>query len=158
MISIVSSSVNPYKLPRFETKGRLILGLAVFGSRNVPRGASKARAGTCSRLDSCQREAICVAGACQCTEYCCEDPGVTFFSNTLPQTDCMDLRAKQDILGIAITQLCILNAAWAFFIVISIKNPLPLPDVTAKWVYQNPTETTIVVTVVATVMSSMTLR
>ena len=70
----------------------------------------------------------------------------------------MLLRPKQDLLAIAVTQLSILNAAWAFYIVVSIKNPLPLPDTTAMWVYQNPTETTVVVTVIATIVSSMTLR
>ncbi|KAH0838817.1 hypothetical protein J3R83DRAFT_7220 [Lanmaoa asiatica] len=70
----------------------------------------------------------------------------------------MVLEPKQDLLGIAITQLFILNIAWAFYIVVRLKNSLPLPDVVAIWVYQNPTDTTIIVTMIATVVSSMTLR
>lgn len=70
----------------------------------------------------------------------------------------MALKPKQDLLRIAITQLFILNIAWAFYIVVSIKNPLPLPDASAMWVYQNPIETTLVVTMIATVISSITIK
>lgn len=70
----------------------------------------------------------------------------------------MELEPRQDLLGIAITQSLILIVAWAFYIVVRINNALALPDAVAIWVYRNPTETTLVVTIVATVASSMTLR
>lgn len=70
----------------------------------------------------------------------------------------MALGPKRDLLGIAVTQLFILNIAWAFYIVVRMKRTVALPDATAMWVYHNPTETTVVVTIVATVVSSMTLR
>jgi len=70
----------------------------------------------------------------------------------------MALEPKQELLAIAVTQLFILNIAWAFYVVVKIKNTLPLPDATAIWVYSNPVETTLVVTIVATIVSSMTLR
>ena len=70
----------------------------------------------------------------------------------------MELESKQDLLGIAIIQLLILSLAWAFYIVVRIKTSLALPDAVATWVYQNPTETTLVVTILATVASAMTLR
>ncbi|KAF8549341.1 hypothetical protein OG21DRAFT_608473 [Imleria badia] len=69
----------------------------------------------------------------------------------------MTLKPKQDLLRIAMTQLFILNIAWAFYIVVSVKNPLPLPDATAMWAYRNPIETTFVVTMIATVISSITI-
>lgn len=70
----------------------------------------------------------------------------------------MVLEPKQDLLGIAVTQLFILNIAWGFYIVVRVRKNLSLPDAAARWVYNNPTETTVIVTILATIVSSMTMR
>ena len=66
-------------------------------------------------------------------------------------------RIERYLLLIAIFQLIILTAAWGFFAAINAKDPLHLPDSTATWVYHNPTYTTTIVTIIATVINTMTL-
>ena len=65
---------------------------------------------------------------------------------------------ERSLLLTAVIQLSILTAAWGFYGAINIKDPLYLPDATVRWVYNNPTYTTTIVTIIATVINTITLR
>lgn len=80
-----------------------------------------------------------------------------FFPTSLPKLTMAFTRIERKLLLIGIFQLIILSAAWGFFGAIKAKDPLHLPDPTARWVYDNPTYTTTLVTIFATIINTMTL-
>ncbi|KAF9218292.1 hypothetical protein BS17DRAFT_148534 [Gyrodon lividus] len=57
---------------------------------------------------------------------------------------------------VGFVQTMVLAIAWAFFGAVRASNPLYLPDHAAHWVHRNPTETTLIVTITATVLSVAT--
>ncbi|KIJ65845.1 hypothetical protein HYDPIDRAFT_27073 [Hydnomerulius pinastri MD-312] len=57
---------------------------------------------------------------------------------------------------VGFVQTLILATAWTFFGAVQLSKPLCLPDSAARWVYNNPTDTTIIVSITATVLSIVT--
>ncbi|KAF9218267.1 hypothetical protein BS17DRAFT_823283 [Gyrodon lividus] len=57
---------------------------------------------------------------------------------------------------VGLVQTLVLTTAWAFFAAVRASDPLHLSDSAAHWVHDNPTETTLIVTILATFLSVVT--